>query len=92
MTKTYSVADARANLPKILDEVEAGADVGLSRRGRLVAVVLSSNEYQNLRGGRAQFGAAYNTFLQRHALTDVGLSTDEIGSLRDKRGGRRVCL
>jgi prevent-host-death family protein len=92
MTKTYSVASARAHLPQILDEVEAGADVGLSRRGRLVAVVLSTEEYQTLRGGRTQFGQAYQSFVQRHELAAAGLDADDINSLRDKGTGRRVRL
>lgn len=92
MSKVYSVADARAHLPEILDEVEAGGDVGLSRRGRLVAVVLSSEEYEMLRGARAQFGDAYRAFLERHALSDVGLEPDRVESLRDKSPGRRVRL
>ncbi len=90
MTKTYSVADARAHLPQILDEVEAGADVGLSRRGRLVAVVLSTEEYQTLRGGRTQFGEAYRSFSRQHEFAAVGLDADDINSLRDKSTGRRV--
>jgi len=90
MTKTYSVADARARLPQILDEVEAGADVALSRRGRLVAVVLSTEEYQALRGGRTQFGPAYRSFVQQHELAAAGLDSNDINSLRDKTTGRRV--
>jgi prevent-host-death family protein len=92
MTKTYSVADARTHLPQILDEVEGGANVGLSRRGRLVAVVLSSDEYQNLRGERARFGDAYQAFLQQHDLAQEGLSADAIDALRDNTTGRRVRL
>src|SRR5690349_1374766 len=90
MSKTYSVAAARAHLPEILDQVEAGGEVGLSRRGRLVAVVLSSDEYELLRGARARFGEAYKTFVERHALADSGFDADEIEGLREKTSGRRV--
>jgi prevent-host-death family protein len=92
MTRTYSVAAARAHLPQILDQVEAGSNIGLSRRGRLVAVVLSSEEYQTLRGERVHFGDAYHAFLQQNDLAKVGLSTDAIDSLRDKTPGRKVRL
>lgn len=92
MSKTYSVADARAHLPEILDQVEAGGDVGLSRRGRLVAVVISSDEYEMLRGGRASFGDAYKAFLERNAPANVGVNAEYIESLRDKSPGRRVKL
>ena len=92
MSKIYSVADARAHLPEILDQVQAGGDVGLSRRGRLVAVVLSSDEYKLLRGARTRFGDAYKSFVERHSLVDFGLNAGEVEELRDKSGGRRVQL
>ena len=92
MSKTYSVADARAHLPEILDQVEAGGEVGLSRRGRLVAVVLSSDEYELLRGSRARFGEAYQTFVERHSLAHSGFNAGEIKDLREKSSGRRVRL
>jgi len=92
MTKTYSVVDARARLPQILDEVEAGSNVGLTRRGHLVAVVLSSKEYQTLSGQRVQFGPAYQAFCQQHDLLQMGLSDKEITALRDKSTGRKVRL
>ena len=84
MSKSYSVADARANLPEILDEVEAGRDVHLTRRGRPVAVVLSQQRYQGLRGQHADFGDAYRDFVGRHAPEEVGLEADFFDSLRDR--------
>lgn len=90
MAKTYSVADARAHLPEILDEVEAGGEVALSRRGRLVAVLLSSEEYDRLRGSRTQFGDVYRAFVDRHDLAAVGV--DDVESLRDRSPGRKVRL
>jgi prevent-host-death family protein len=92
MAKVYSVADARARLPEILDEVEAGRDVRLSRRGRPIAVVLSSEKYEALRGARARFADVYSIFLERHALADVGVDVDFAESLRDRSPGRRVRL
>jgi prevent-host-death family protein len=92
MSRTYSVANARAHLPEILDQVEAGDDVGLSRRGRLVAVVISSDEYETLRGTRARFAEAYKNFLGRHSLAKAGVNAEYIESLRDKTTGRRVRL
>ena len=38
MSKSYSVANARARLANIVHEVEAGAEVELTRRGKKVAV------------------------------------------------------
>src|SRR5260221_14202843 len=92
MPKAYSVADARTHLSDILDEVEAGAAVQLTRRGRPVAVVLSSQQYQDLRSKRSNFGYAYRLFLDRYVLGDVGVDADFFNSLRDREPGRRVRL
>jgi prevent-host-death family protein len=92
MSKIYSVAAARARLPQILDEVESGKDVQLSRRGRLVAVVVSGERYESLRSDRAQFGDSYRSFVQRHSLAEIGLDTDFFDSARDKGAGRQVRL
>jgi prevent-host-death family protein len=90
MPKTYSLADARAHLPEILDEVEAGQEVELTRRGRPVAVVVSAGRYEALRGERSDFGRAYRAFAERHAPEDIALEADFFDSLRDRQPGRRV--
>ncbi len=92
MSKSYSVADARAHLPEILDDVEAGKDVELTRRGRPVALVLSPQRYEALRGEHAHFGDAYRAFLSRHSPTEVGLEPEFFDSLRARDSGRRVRL
>ena len=92
MSKSYSVADARAHLPDILDDVEAGKDVQLTRRGRPVALVLSPQRYEMLRSERTSFGDAYRAFLGRHAAEDIGLDPGFLASLRDREPGRRVRL
>jgi prevent-host-death family protein len=92
MAKSYSVADARARLPDILDEVEAGREVQLTRRGRPVAVVLSAHRYEALRSERTAFGDAYRAFLERHSPEEVGIDPEFFQSLRDRTPGRRVRL
>jgi prevent-host-death family protein len=92
MSKSYSVADARAHLPEILDEVEAGKDVQLTRRGRPIALVLSAQRYEALRGERAPFADAYHAFLSRHSPKEVGLEAQFFDSLRARDAGRRVRL
>ncbi|SRR6266540_4829417 len=92
MGKSYSVADARAHLPDILDEVEAGKEVQLTRRGRPVAVVVSAEKYEALRLDRTTFGDAYRAFAERYAPQDIALEADFFDSLRDRAQGRRVRL
>ena len=92
MGKSYSVADARAHLPEILDEIQDGKEVQLTRRGRAVAVVLSPEKYEALRSDRASFADAYRAFAERHAPEEVALEPDFFESLRDRATGRRVRL
>jgi len=92
MAKSYSVADARAHLPEILDDVEGGQEVQLTRRGLPIAIVLSQERYNALRGERSNFGDAYRAFIERHAPVDFGLDPDFFDAVRDRAPGRRVRL
>jgi prevent-host-death family protein len=92
MPKTYSVADARAHLPDILDDVEAGKEIQLTRRGRAVAILLSPEKYEALRREHSDFEDAYRTFVDRYTLGEVGLEPDFFNSIRDREAGRGVKL
>ena len=50
-----TASEARARLPEILDRVEAGEEVTISRHGKAVAIVLSP---RNVRVRRASAAAA----------------------------------
>ncbi|SRR5690606_35696297 len=92
MLKRFSIAEARANLSTIVDQVEAGQEIELTRRGKPVAVVLSLRELERLRGERTSFGEAYGRFLQAHPLREVGLEEGYFDSARDRGHGRKVSL
>jgi prevent-host-death family protein len=92
VTKRYSIAEARANLPRLVDEVVAGSEVELTRRGRTVAVVLSQGAYQRLRAERPRFRDAYQSFTATHALAEVGLDEGYFEALRARDAGRKVEL
>ena len=92
MSKSYSVADARAHLPEILDDVEAGKDVQLTRRGRPIALVLSPQRYEMLCNQHTNFGDAYRAFLERHTAEEIALEPGFPNLLRDRKPGRRVRL
>jgi prevent-host-death family protein len=84
MARRYSIADARTKLSSIVDQVEAGQEIELTRRGKSVAVIISVREAERLRGSeRAVFRDAYRRFRRTHALEDVGLEDHELASLRD---------
>ncbi len=90
--KSYTVAGARAKLAAIVDEVESGKDVELTRRGKKVAVVMSAARYARLRGDRVAFMTAYETFRADHDLEAVGLDPSWARELRDRDPWRGVKL
>ncbi|HEY7191495.1 MAG TPA: type II toxin-antitoxin system Phd/YefM family antitoxin [Vicinamibacterales bacterium] len=92
MPKKYSIAEARSQLPTIVDEAEAGIDVELTRHGRPVAVVVSHREFERLQGRRRHFGDAYRQFLRTHDLREIGTDHDFARKLRDRSSGRKVSL
>jgi prevent-host-death family protein len=90
--RQYSITDARSSLPRIIDQAEAGLEVELTRRGRPVAVVVSRRTFDRLRDKRRQFGEAYQRFLERFSLDEIGLDQGELATARDTTAGRRVTL
>jgi len=92
MPKRCSIAEARASLSTLLDEVQAGNAVELTRRGKPVAVLISSQTYQRLSAGQQDFAAAYRRFLERFRLEEVGIDREFFESLRAPDTGREVKL
>jgi prevent-host-death family protein len=91
MAKQYSIAQARKELARLVDEAEAGAEVQLTRRGRPVAVVVSVGEFQQLKQPRT-FGDAYQAFRRRFPAKKGGIDPKFFSALRDKTRGRKVDL
>ena len=92
MSKQYSIAEARANLPAIVDEAQSGRTIELTRRGKPVAVVVSLRELDRLRGQPGGFSAKYKEFLKKHPLAEVGLEPGFFDAIRDRSEGRKVPL
>lgn len=92
MAKQYSIAEARINLPRIVDRAEAGFSIELTRRGKPVAVVISVPVFERLQGGRTKFGDAYKAFRKKYSLKEAGLEAGFAASLRAAGGGRKVDL
>ena len=92
VTKEYSLADARRNLADVLDAVEVGAEVRLTRRGKPVAVVVSVSEYERLTQKRVSFAQALKEFRERFPQGAGGVGSRYWSSLRDRGRGRKVVL
>ncbi len=65
MLKQYSIADARKNLPAVVDEAQAGSEIQLTRRGQPVAVVVSVDQFERMKTERATFADSYRAFRRR---------------------------
>ena len=90
MPKSYTIAGARAKLADIVDEVEAGSDVELTRRGKKVAIVMSAARYARLRGARMAFMTAYEAFRAGHDLAGAGVERSWSRGLRSRNADRPV--
>ena len=87
--KTASIAEARDRLASLVHDVEDGAPVELTRRGRPVAVLLSYHEYQRLLGDGPSFWDAMLAYRSATGLDDpqaLGIETDSFP--REKTPGR----
>lgn len=86
MTKQYSITEARANFSAVVHEVEGGARVELTWRGKPVAVLLRLEEYARLAQGRRDFWEAYEEFRREYDLPELGIDPEEaFGGIRDAR-------
>jgi prevent-host-death family protein len=90
MAKRYSIAEARSNLPAIIDQAEAGLEIELTRHGKPVAVLLSPGELERRRSEGRGFNEAYGKFLGKYSLKDVGIGKKFARSVRQKGFGRKV--
>lgn len=90
MSKSYSIAEAKNQLSRLVHEAEDAGRVELTRRGRPVAVVLSLGEYRRLQqGSRRTVSMAIDDL--RSALDDEGGYGDgDFEGLRDESSGREV--
>jgi prevent-host-death family protein len=92
MSKRYSIAEARSNLPAIVDQAEAGLEIELTRRGKPVAVVVSLREFGRRQNEGRGFSDAYKKFLKKYSLKEIGLEEDFFRAIREKGAGREVSL
>lgn len=92
MVKRYSIAEARSHLPNIVDQVQAGHEIVLTRRGEAVAVVLSIRELARHRGHLVPFGDAYQRFLINHNLHEVGVDDEVFVGVRNAAVERKLTL
>jgi prevent-host-death family protein len=95
MIKSCSIAEARNGLTEIVHEVEQGATVHITRRGRPAAVLLSEASYAKLVEARPTFTQAFTAWRRAHGnglRSELGVVRSHFDSVRDRNEGRRVKL
>jgi prevent-host-death family protein len=90
MVKQYSMAQAERDLSSVVEQAAAGAEVLLTQRGRLVAVIVSVERYAALKVRRGSFAEAFEAF--RGKFPGAGLASRDFRALRDGQAGREVSL
>ena len=91
MTVTYSVSDARRNLPKLIRDAEIGEETHITRRGETVAVILGRRDYDRLKSGPGGFMQAVREFRESLDPEDLDFDLDEfLEGLRDPSPGRDI--
>jgi prevent-host-death family protein len=83
-----SITEAKNQLPRIVQQAEAGEAVHITRHGKPVAVLLSEAEYGRLRAGQIGVRSSWDAVRQwREAQGPFdwpGLTDEEVDAWRDR--------
>jgi len=98
MTRRYSLSYAQDNLAEIVREMEEGESVELTEKGKPVAVLVSTEDFERFkrqspgrREAKGDFGEAIEEF--RAVMEREGLYYDDVFcDVRDRSPGREVEL
>jgi prevent-host-death family protein len=91
MSEPYSVEEANIALPALVQRVEDGSPVRITRQGKAVAVLLSIHEYEQIVGKRKDFWERLMDFRKEMETEGIEISDSDLSDLeglRDSRPGR----
>lgn len=89
---SYSVAEAKNQLPALIHKAEKNGPVRLTRRGKAVAVLLSQKEYSQLTDPPGAWFDRIMALRESGQIGTVEWEGDEFEGLRDRSPGRPVDL
>lgn len=89
--RSYTIAEARQNLPALVHLAEESGPISLTRRGKPVAVLLSHDEYAELQTRRPSWWEEIKE-CRRSGGFQEGLTFEEVDSWRDRSPARPVDL
>lgn len=88
MRRRYPMARARQQLARIVDEVQSGASVELTRRGKPVARVTALAPRSDHKPPRNAFWKALREFRRHTDVNRLGITDADFADLRDRSPGR----
>ncbi len=89
MGKSFSIAEAKDQLSKLVHDAEGGAPVELTRRGQPVAVLMSIGDYRRLSADKGAFWERLEGFRIERDVANLGIEPDEwLGGIRDASQAR----
>ena len=90
--ESYSIAQARDQLPALIHRAEESGGVQLTRRGKPVAMILSLAQYQKLSGSQPDWWEAIEAQRASGGFSGEGFHESEFEGLRAREPGRPVDL
>lgn len=91
MLNSYSIAEAKDRLPQLVHEAEDGGPVEITRRGRAVAVLLSTEAYTRLTERPKSLWLGIRELRATYAAEEPD-EDDPFADVRDPSPGRDVDL
>jgi antitoxin Phd len=88
MIKQYSIAHARNHFTAIVHDLKRTRAVKVTRRGKVVAVLMTIEEYERLTVTRTNFWTAYETFRKSVDLSQLNIEPDIFAGVGDTSSGR----
>lgn len=79
-----SIAEAKNQLPALIHKAESGEAVTITRRGKPVAVVISFEEYERVRGAAASWMDRLDAWRADLPEEAEGLTEAELDAVRDR--------
>ncbi len=93
MSNSYSIAEAKNSLSRLVHDAESGEPVVLTRHGREVAVILSMDTYRARQGKGPDLWERIQEFRATHDLEALAIDPDEIFERhKDRSPGRDIRL
>ena len=89
VARSFSIAEAKNQLSKLVHDAEGGAPIELTRRGEPVAVLLSVSDYKRLTADKAAFWERFAQFRTDHRVDQLGIEPDVwLGGVRSASRSR----